>query len=327
MTNHSSKYDEFMDYLREHPEGATMQQLANHFGLNRSTIHRYCKKARKEYTLDDERGIIRLRNPDRLPTEKLGLTLTPHEIAVLNSQLERASDSPTTRGLLEKLRATQGQRGQQEFDRPTAIYLQQQHTLPEGLFDAVVKAIEGRLTLKLTYRNKNREEKTYLFDPYVILPLGEHLHLVGSNHRRRAQGKEHVHRLRLDSLVQWEVALSETPPHVPLRFKKPDFNPQEFVESSFLGYDSSDPLLLVQLEIHSSMSETVARTRRHRSQQVEWLDNGNLLYQLEVPITPTLVAWILSYGSRVLRISPEPLRKAVLKEASALIALHLAAEI
>jgi len=319
-----SRFEEFMQYLFDHPEGGRPAVLASRLSIHRSTLYRYPARARLQgYVIDDEPGLFRLRNEDRRQFGDGPLILGNLELSVLMAQLENARDhSPIVRTLLDQLKRIQGRSGQVRLERPSALYVAQREGLPDGLYDALVLAIEERCTLELTYRNKNGVERTYCFDPYVLIPLGEHLYAVGSNIGRRERNLEHVHRLRLDSILSWATALEPTPPHVPRHFLKPDFDPAGYLTQGFLGFDSPDPPVLVSLEVAAHMAHTVGRTRRHSSQQTQWLEDGRLIYTLEVPITPTLVAWILSYGSAILSIQPDSLKRQVLKEVREMVSLH-----
>jgi len=58
----------------------------------------------------------------------------------------------------------------------------------------------------------------------------------------------------------------------------------------------------------------VSEEHWHKSQEVEFLPDGSVLVRFHIGITPEFVHWVLYYGSRVMVLRPEWLRKKVAEE-------------
>jgi predicted DNA-binding transcriptional regulator YafY len=304
---------DFLEYLRDHPSGGSAQEIADAIGVDRTSIYRYRDQARaRDLTVDDTPGVFRLRSKDR---EELyeQVTLSRLEAHVLLSRIGPATNySPSLRAVIDKLMRSQGQRGKRDLAATAPIYIPQQDELPDGLYDDLIKAITERMTLNLCYRNSWGEEKHYRFDPYVLVPRDDHLYLIGTNHNSREAGFNAAQSLRVDCIVSWSL----TPEHFP----KPDFNVTSYLRSTYFGmFSGGADAQLVCLLVSPEKAHAVARTTRHPSQCCRYQEDGSLIYELTVPLTPDLVYWIVGYGKHVRVLEPEELRERVLEHACGVI--------
>jgi len=58
----------------------------------------------------------------------------------------------------------------------------------------------------------------------------------------------------------------------------------------------------------------VAEEQWHKSQQVEHLENGSVLFKVRIPITPEFINWVMYYGAKVKVLRPPHLRKRIVEE-------------
>lgn len=71
---------------------------------------------------------------------------------------------------------------------------------------------------------------------------------------------------------------------------------------------------LVELHFAPDAGRWVAEEFWHKSQQVEELPDGRVIFRLNIAITPDFTSWVLYYGSKVEVMKPDHLRTAVALE-------------
>ncbi|MDQ3399098.1 MAG: WYL domain-containing protein [Deinococcota bacterium] len=303
-----SRYPAFLEHLRDHPAGGSAVRVAAAIGVDRKSIYRYRDQARLYgITVDDTPGIFRLRSEDRRYLYEQ-VTLSRLEAHVLLSKLGPASAySPSLRAVIDKLLASQGRRGKRDLVSAPPIHLPQQDDLPDGLYDDVIQAILENVTLELSYRNSRGEERAYRFDPYLLVPRDDHLYLVGANHNSREAGFSPLQTLRLDAVTGWTLTTGH--------FSKPQEEVQAYLERRFGIFAGEDAPVTVRLRVSPERANAVGRTRRHKSQRCTLQDDGSLIYELSVPLSPDLVYWVAGYGGHMRVLEPEALREKVLEHA------------
>ncbi len=70
----------------------------------------------------------------------------------------------------------------------------------------------------------------------------------------------------------------------------------------------------IRLRFSPEAGKRVAEEFWHKSQQVEMLPDGSVLFRLYLAVTPEFVNWVLYYGSQVQVELPESLRQQVAEE-------------
>jgi len=78
----------------------------------------------------------------------------------------------------------------------------------------------------------------------------------------------------------------------------------------------------VVLKFHPRVARRVQETRWHRSEQVEELANGCLLWRAKVAEVQEMLPWIRGWGADVEVLEPKELREALMGEAKALSELY-----
>ena len=75
----------------------------------------------------------------------------------------------------------------------------------------------------------------------------------------------------------------------------------------------------VELRIAPRFAETFADTQWHRTQDLEWLDDGGVVFRCRVAGLDEITWWVLGLGSQCTVVAPPELRERVLGEARAML--------
>ena len=179
------------------------------------------------------------------------------------------------------------------------------------LLATVSHAIATRCRLHISYvaasRDGARTERT--IDPYAIVPYLRSWHMIGYCHLR-----EDVRVFKLDRIGAVETL-------------RATFEPDEdFDLAAFLGEGwglirgLDQPVERVELVFEQPAARWVAEEHWHASQQLAWLGDERLRFQLKIQITPEFRRWVFRYGRQVEIIAPDHLRDWMAAEARAVLA-------
>lgn len=242
----------------------------------------------------------------RLPKGGLGVqvTLTTAEVEALLTAAKRLrSLTSLAEDALRKL--AQGTPLISSLEQEPVLYspLTDEY-LPE-VYEKTCRAIRDRQVVRLTYRNAKGETRTYRFDPYVLIARDPHLYLVGANHNSRAAGFDPIKELRLDQ-VQKLVLERE-------RFSKPQFDVREYCRRRFRAFGGEGEAVRVRVRLSPEKAGFIRRTRRHPTQVTEDLEDGSVVWQVEVPLSEDLVHFIVGYGPHARVLEPDELRRRVVE--------------
>lgn len=94
-----------------------------------------------------------------------------------------------------------------------------------------------------------------------------------------------------------------------------DYDPEEYLGNAWgvmRGVDAEVEEIVLHFD--SMAGRWVAEEHWHKSQHVEILEDGSVIFRLHIAITPEFVNWLLYYGGRVEVMEPLHLRQQVAKE-------------
>ena len=93
------------------------------------------------------------------------------------------------------------------------------------------------------------------------------------------------------------------------KIKEPkDFNLDEFIHKSNLGFEYSSDLYTFSAIFDKTMAAHLEETKLNSSQTIKELDDGRLLISARVPDTLQFEQWLMSFGASVEVLKPEKLR-------------------
>jgi predicted DNA-binding transcriptional regulator YafY len=172
--------------------------------------------------------------------------------------------------------------------------------------DRLTQAIAKKKTVQMRYYSASRLRMTRReVDPYRLWYASGGLYLVGYCHLRKEPRMFAVERMRA-------VTLTDHPYQMPL-----GFDLEAFVRDS-LTVMRGHPIE-VELRFDKATAAWAKDRVWHPSQKLTPLKKHGMTMRLNVADSRELVGWILSFGSGVQVIKPEPLQKAVRDEARKLL--------
>ncbi|MEI7989662.1 MAG: WYL domain-containing transcriptional regulator [Chloroflexota bacterium] len=164
------------------------------------------------------------------------------------------------------------------------------------------RALAERRRVQILYATASRQGDVHprVVEPYSLLPYGRSWYLIAFDHHRQT-----ILQFKIDRVQEAEIL--DTVYTLPKDFdadaylgdtwgmmRGADFKPEE-----------------VHLLFDATAGQWVSEENWHRSQEIEFLPDGQVRVRFFVGVTPEMVNWLLYYGERVLVEKPDWLRKEV----------------
>ena len=304
--------------------GLTLEQLAE--ALDPATM-RHPRTLRRDlaaiesagYPLLSERvdGQVRWKLLDGLralpalrlsPTELMALSVSRHLIA----PLEGTALHTSLRSALSKAAAAlppEGLELVQQLEGTFSIGLgpHKRYKHHREIVERITHAIGHKKRIQMRYDSAARGRVTRReVDPYRLWYASGGLYLIGYCHLRREPRMFAVERIK-------SVTPTDFPYQIPLQF---DFD--AFVEDALTVMRG--PRITVELEFDKPTAAWAKDRLWHPSQQIRRLPRGRMRMTLSIAHSRELIGWILSFGSGVRVVRPEPLRAEVQQEATKILA-------
>ena len=319
--NKASRLLQIENLLLAHPEGLTQAEIARRTGVNRSTINRYLPDLPKHIyidVLDGDKWKI-----DRT-TDLINVRLNLHEALAVHL----ASRLLATRMDRQNPHAASSLRKLSIALQRWAPHISQHISQSADVMDdhsqrqdpVYLQALE-KLTLAWAEQRKvrvwHRHEASgqiheYIFSPYFIEPyaVGMATHVIGF---REPPG----------ALRTFKIERIERVEPLPDAYTIPsDFDPRELLASAWgIWYTENEPVEVV-LRFHPRVAHRVLETRWHRSEQVEELPNGGLLWRARVAEPREMLPWIRGWGADVEVMAPWELRETMMGEAKGIAGVY-----
>ena len=200
----------------------------------------------------------------------------------------------------------------ENLDRHVDIQLAQGSS-GDGVLDvyaAVRQSIAKRRAMRCSYESINSRHQpkkggeVFLFKPYRLF-WGQRAWYAVGYHERRGE----VRKLKLSRFTRAEV--TDIPYSIP----------DEFSMSELLGKAwrmiRGRRTYRVELAFNAEFAETIADTLWHETQEIEWQDDGSILFRCEVDGLDEIVWWVLSMGPHCAVRKPKALADRTAKLAKA----------
>lgn len=316
---------EIEELLLAEPNGLTQAELARRLGVDRSTISRNIADLTEiaPYLYEDDEGRLHIdRNADLLHLslnvhEALAIHLAARLLATRMDRKHRYAATTLVKlsvaleryaPLLARHVAQSASLLEDEAQRDDPVYLHVLETLTTGW-------AEQRRVHLWYQREAGAPVQEYLFSPYFIEPyaVGQSTYTLGmaqwlghapwQSERRRTFKIERIRR----------AELTREPYTIPEQF-----DPQAWLSSAWGVWSSEEEPVEVQLKFSPTVAARVRETRWHRSEVVETLPDGSLLWRASIAEPQEMLPWIRGWGADCEVLAPDWLRKKLENEAKRL---------
>lgn len=310
-TRKATRLIELQRLLRRHPQGLTVQELADILGYSARTVQRDLLDLEADLRQPVIRNGRRVRlSSDSAPLAPVRFTLQEARAMYLASRLfMRFADEfdPDGASAMEKLAealpeplATQvvatAQILQSRPGKPAQTRVLQQLTLcwAEARTAHIVYQSQGKGTTKSVH-----------LDPYLLEPssTGAATYVIGYSHEHEA-----VRTFKIDRIE------SATP--TDRHFAMPDTRALATKISESWGVMFGDESYPVVVDFLPEVAARVAETNWHATAQLEHLDGGGVRLKLTLPSLVEFVPWVRSWGHTAIVREPAELRRQVAESLS-----------
>lgn len=320
IENKTARLSQLEAILMAHPEGMTQAQLARKLGVHRSTILRNLTdltliapvyEQDRRYFIDREAYLVNLRLNLH---EALSIHLASR---LMSTRLDRRNPhiASALRKLGQAIQTLAPQMGEylnisaESFDNDTKI--DDPHFLQ--VLEKLTIAWAEQKEILLWYRKiDSSEAKYYRFQPFYIEPgaVGQTVYTIG-----QIMPETQIRTFRLDRIERIETTQN--------RFKLPDeFNPAHLFDQAWgIWFTDQEPIEIV-LRFSQRVAPRVRETRWHRTEQVEPLEDGRLLWRAQIAEPQEMMPWIRGWGADVEVLQPENARKVMAAEAERLMQVY-----
>ena len=297
--------------------------LARELGVSRRTIFRYLEVLRSigmDFSHDSQLGGYRakpgslLRPVDFSLSEALALLLASrgvrHSPAGPSVPLLQAAGSAALK--IESVLPS----GVQEYCKelmdkiticPTPMA---RHEHSGGFFEMIQEAIHRKRKLKMVYRSFIEKERIRTtLDPYRLVFCQRAWYVVGYSSCHKS--------MRIFKLLRiYELKRLD-------KLYVPD---EKFDLDTFFGHAWSmipeGKIYRGVLRFSPKVAGNVAEVLWHKSQQIEWVKDGSMIFRVMVDGLNEISWWILGYGAEVAVVAPAVLRKRLANTAGRIVNLY-----
>lgn len=285
------------------PAGLTPHELAEMFGVDRSTIHRDLNemdhtpdlsliKEGDRYRIDPVNYTrnVRLTNPEALTIYvalRRFIRQTSHAPAFFTTAIQKIGMALRHRSLTDKLPlSTESLLVRQASEQQTEVW----NRLIQSWYEQVVVRIEYR-------KGRQTETEPHDFEPYLFEPavLSHGVYVIGWSRTRNQLRTFKVDRIQHVSLTAQFFEPAE------------NLKPDDLLRHAWGVWYGSQQTRVV-LRFDATVAARVRETVWHPSQVLEAQPDGSLLWSVEIAGTLELVSWIRGWGHEVEVLEPEPLR-------------------
>ena len=166
-------------------------------------------------------------------------------------------------------------------------------------------AIASKTVEIIYYTMSRKKESRRRVDPYRIWFFNGSFYLIGYCHKRREVRVFAISRIRMlhQTGEVFDVAK--------------DFNIDDFLQPSFGVYQGHSQK--VRVCFSPKVAGYIQEQKWHESQRIELLDDGAIIFEVEVAGTEEIKHWIMSWGSNARVLDPEILQDEIRAEVLAML--------
>lgn len=289
--------------LLTHPQGLTCSEIARRLSVNRSTILRnlvdldapvYTEGSR--LFIDREAYLINVRFSLH---EATALHLATRLLATrMDRQNPHAASALRKLGLaLETLAPRVSAHLQDSADQMDDASRREDPNFLRTL-EVLTLAWAQLRQVKIWHQSDSPPAREYIFAPYFIEPyaVGQAVHVIGLSHPPDELRTFKLERIQRIELLHESYTIPTT------------FDPYQLLADAWgIWYTGVDPVL-VALHFFPRAARRVRESCWHRSEQIEELPDGSLIWRAHIAEPQEMLPWIRGWGADVEVLEPPALR-------------------
>lgn len=171
-------------------------------------------------------------------------------------------------------------------------------------FFELFSAISAEQTLEITYQPFGKEERVYLFHPYLLRQFNNRWFLFG-----RVNGFDNLSNFPLDRIKNISPANIKYQPNTDIDFQ------ELFDEMIGVSRNIDDKPTKIQIKVEDSLYPYIETKPLHGTQTVVRKEEDGIVIQIDVIINKELTQLLQSYGSGVTVLNHKELQETIIKEA------------
>jgi predicted DNA-binding transcriptional regulator YafY len=308
-------------FLLACPQGATRQELADHFNVHRTTISRDLGKiSEKPWLIEDDFGRLSVDRTQYLADTRFTL----HEVMALylaTRLLSRRTDKRNQHAAsaVRKL-GSAVQRLAPNLSRQIILSAEildsperKENQTYISVLETLTRAWAENRYVHISYlKNRSQVETHYTLAPYFLEPyaVGQTTYVIGV-----VENESVLKTFKVERIVRAEL-LTETY-HVPV-----DFNIGEHLGAAWGIWTSQEEPVQIVLRFGQDISSRVMETHWHQNQEIVPQTDGSLIWKARVANLTEMMPWILGWGANVEVLEPPDLRKLIAEEVKVLTRLY-----
>lgn len=168
--------------------------------------------------------------------------------------------------------------------------------------DAVLDAIERQVVVHITYQKLEARKPVH----YTLEPHHVHVHVSSVYLVAWARERDAARIFLLDRIREVKVSTES--------FERRAELPVGAFDQGAFGLWEGKPVP-VKLRFMGTAAQIVSEQRFHPSQRLTREEDGSVLLEMEVPLSPSLLAWLRGYGERAEVLGPDSLVSSVTLQA------------
>ncbi len=292
----------------------TPKTLADELGVGERSVHRYLKdleRAGIPLEFDREWNGYRPRHgtfmaPVALTTDE---ALALAALCTMVAEQDAIAFTQPAVSALDKIAATLPEEMRDEMREVSAsMMLRTPGTNPgegyDDIYDTIRRAISRRRALVCRYEAAHGHggDEAFDFEPYALLFHVRAWYAIGERSDRDA-----LRTLKLSRFVN--AKLTERPYEIPA-----DFSVEEHLGNAW-GMIRGETEHEVELRIGPGFAETFSDTEWHRTQELDYHEDGSVTFRCTVAGLDEIKWWVLGLGAQCTVVKPDELREQVVAEA------------
>ena len=206
---------------------------------------------------------------------------------------------------IEGVLETENKQYMQKIDKKISVFLSKfkDYQQYSTIFQETNKAIMEKRQIKITYYSISNDEITKRkLDPIHLMFRGGFWYLIAFCHLRNE-----IKMFRIDRIKALQMT--------DIIFQVPaDFSLASYMGKSWQVVRGEGEAYQVEIKIFAPASRWVKEEKRHPTQKIIALENGDILFTAEVSSLSEIKSWILQLGSYAEVVKPKELKEEVIEE-------------